>query len=203
MKSIGRIFLTGVFTILPILATIYLVVWLFAALERFLGKQLLLLLPDEYYRAGMGLLAALVLIFLIGLLMRAWLFRQLIKLGESLLLKIPLIKVVFRSLKDLFGLFSDEKSSEALQVVSVQLPGTDMRLLGFLTRSDFSDMPKGVGSEDEVAVYLPMSYQIGGYMVMIPRNRVTPVPMSREEAMRFVLTAGLKTEAKQIELVKP
>jgi uncharacterized membrane protein len=203
MKSIGRIFLTGVFTILPILATFYLVVWLFAALERFLGKQLLLLLPDEYYRAGMGLLAALVLIFLIGLLMRAWLFRQLIKLGESLLLKIPLIKVVFRSLKDLFGLFSDEKSSEALQVVSVQLPGTDMRLLGFLTRSDFSDMPKGVGNEDEVAVYLPMSYQVGGYMVMIPRNRVTPVPMSREEAMRFVLTAGLKTEAKQIELVKP
>jgi len=203
MKFIGRIFLTGVFTILPILATIYLVVWLFAGLERFLGKQLLLLLPDEYYRAGMGLLAALVLIFLIGLLMRAWLFRQLIKLGESLLLKIPLIKVVFRALKDLFGLFSDEKSSESLQVVSVQLPGTDMRLLGFLTRSDFSDMPKGVGNEDEVAVYLPMSYQVGGYMVVIPRNRVTPVPMSREEAMRFVLTAGLKTEAKQIELVKP
>ncbi|HEV8646083.1 MAG TPA: DUF502 domain-containing protein [Burkholderiales bacterium] len=203
MKSIGRIFLTGILTILPILATIYLAVWLFAAVERFLGKQLLLLMPDEYYRAGMGLLAALVLIFLIGLLMRAWLFRQLVKLGESLLLKIPLIKVVYRSLKDLFGLFSDEKNSEALQVVSVQLPGTDMRLLGFLTRSDFSDLPKGVGNEDEVAVYLPMSYQVGGYTVMIPRNRVTPVPMSREEAMRFVLTAGLKTEAKQIELVKP
>jgi uncharacterized membrane protein len=203
MKSIGRIFLTGILTILPILATIYLVVWLFAAVERFLGKQLLLLLPDEYYRAGMGVLAALVLIFLIGLLMRAWLFRQLIKLGENLLLKIPLIKVVYRSLKDLFGLFSDQKNSEALQVVSVQLPGTDMRLLGFLTRTDFSDMPKGIGNEDEVAVYLPMSYQVGGYTVMIPRNRVTPVPMSREEAMRFVLTAGLKTEAKQIELVKP
>ena len=203
MKSIGRIFLTGILTILPILATIYLVVWLFTAVEHFLGKQLLFLMPDEYYRAGMGLLAALVVIFLIGLLMRAWLFRQLIKLGESLLLKIPLIKVVYRALKDLFGLFSDEKSSEALQVVSVQLPGTDMRLLGFLTRSDFSDMPKGVGNEDEVAVYLPMSYQVGGYTVLIPRNRITPVPMSREEAMRFVLTAGLKTEAKQIELAKP
>jgi len=203
MKSIGRIFLTGILTILPILATIYLVVWLFTAVERFLGKQLLFLMPDEYYRAGMGLLAALVVIFLIGLLMRAWLFRQLIKFGEALLLKLPLIKVVYRSLKDLFGLFSDDKSSEALQVVSVQLPGTDMRLLGFLTRSDFSDMPKGVGNEDDVAVYLPMSYQVGGYTVLIPRSGITPVPMSREEAMRFVLTAGLKTEAKQIELVKP
>ena len=203
MKSIGRIFLTGILTILPILATIYLVVWLFAAAERFLGKQLLLLMPDEYYRAGMGLLAALVLVFLVGLLMRAWLFRQLVKLGESLLLRIPLIKVVYRALKDLFGLFSDDKNSESLQVVSVLLPGTEMRLLGFLTRSDFSDMPKGVGNEDEVAVYLPMSYQVGGYTVLIPRSRITPVPMSREEAMRFVLTAGLKTEAKQVELAKP
>jgi uncharacterized membrane protein len=203
MKSIGRIFLTGILTVLPILATIYLVVWLFTAVERFLGKQLLFLMPDEYYRAGMGLLAALVIIFLVGLLMRAWLFRQLVKFGESLLLKIPLIKVVYRALKDLFGLFSDDKNSEALQVVSVQLPGTDMRLFGFLTRSDFSDMPKGVGNEDEVAVYLPMSYQVGGYTVLIPRSRLTPVPMSREEAMRFVLTAGLKTEAKQIELAKP
>ena len=203
MKFIGRIFLTGILTILPILATLYLVFWLFAAVERFLGSQLLLLLPDEYYRAGMGLLAALVLIFLVGLLMRAWLFRQLIRLGETILLKIPLIKVVYRALKDLFGLFSDDKNSEALQVVSVHLPGTNMRLLGFLTRSDFSDMPKGVGNENEVAVYLPMSYQVGGYTVLIPRDRVTPVPMSREEAMRFVLTAGLKTEGKQIELVKP
>ncbi|MGQ0578226.1 MAG: DUF502 domain-containing protein [Betaproteobacteria bacterium] len=194
MKSIGRVFLTGVLTILPILATIYLVAWLFAAVERFLGKQLLLLMPDEYYRAGMGLLAALVLIFLIGLLMRAWLFRQLIRLGENLLLKIPLIKVVYRALKDLFGLLADEKTSETLRVVSVQLPGTDMRLLGFLTRNDFSDMPAGVGNENEVAVYLPMSYQVGGYTVMMPRNQITPVPMSREEAMRFVLTAGLKSK---------
>ena len=198
MKFIGRIFLTGILTVLPILATIYLVVWLFTAAERFLGRQLLFVMPDEYYRAGMGLLAALVLIFLIGLLMRAWLFRQVVKLGESLLLKIPLIKVVYRALKDLFGLFSDDKNSESLQVVSVQLPGTDMRLLGFLTRSDFSDMPKGVGKDDEVAVYLPMSYQVGGYTVLMPRNQVTPVPMSREEAMRFMLTAGLKTDAKTL-----
>lgn len=203
MKSIGKIFLTGILTILPILATIYLVFWLIAAVERFLGKQLLLLLPDEYYRAGMGFLAALVLIFLTGLLMRAWLFRQFIKTGENLLLRIPLIKVVYKALKDLFGLFSGDQNNEALQVVSVRLPGTDMRLLGFITRTDFSDMPKGVGAADDIAVYLPMSYQVGGYTVMIPRSQVTPIEMSREEAMRFVITAGIKTEAKQIALAKP
>ena len=63
MKSIARIFLTGILTILPILATIYLALWLFTAMERFLGKQLLYLLPDEYYRTGMGLLLAVLVIF--------------------------------------------------------------------------------------------------------------------------------------------
>jgi uncharacterized membrane protein len=196
MKSVGKIFLTGVFTLLPLLATLYLVFWLFATVERFLGRQLLFLLPDEYYRAGMGLLAAIVVIFLTGLLMRAWLFQQVVKGGEALLLKIPLIKVVYKALKDLFGLFSDSKDSQALQVVSVQMPGTDMRLLGFVTRSDFSDLPPGVGFDGEVAVYLPMSYQVGGYTVMIPRAKINPIQMSREDAMRFMLTAGLKTESR-------
>jgi uncharacterized membrane protein len=78
-------------------------------------------------------------------------------------------------------------------VVSVTLPGTQMRLLGFVTRRDFAGLPEGVGRPAEIAVYLPMSYQIGGYMLMLPREQAVPVEMSREEAMKFVLTAGLKT----------
>jgi uncharacterized membrane protein len=195
MKSIGKIFLTGIFTVLPILATIYLVIWLLTAIERFLGKPLLFLLPDEWYRAGMGLVAGVVLVFVTGLLMRAWLFRQIVRMGEELLLQIPLVKGVYKALKDFFGLFSSDAASELLQVVSVQLPGSDMRLLGFVTRSDFSDLPQGVGRDGDVAVYLPMSYQVGGYTVMMPRERVQPVDMSREEALRFLLTAGIKANA--------
>lgn len=198
MKSIGKIFLTGIFTVLPILATIYLVVWLLSAVERFLGKPLLFLLPDDSYRAGMGLLAGIALVFLTGLLMRAWLFRQVVKAGEELLMHIPLVKGVYKALKDFFGLFSTSSGSELLQVVSIPLPGSDMRLLGFITRSDFSDLPAGVGKDGEVAVYLPMSYQVGGYTILVPRSRLTPVDMSREEALRFLLTAGIKAQDKTL-----
>jgi uncharacterized membrane protein len=198
MKSIGKIFLTGIFTVLPILATVYLVVWLLSAIERFLGKPLLFLLPDDSYRAGMGLLAGIALVFVTGLLMRAWLFRQIVKGGEELLMHIPLVKGVYKALKDFFGLFSATSGSDLLQVVSLQLPGSDMRLLGFITRSDFSDLPPGVGKEGEVAVYLPMSYQVGGYTILVPRSRVTAVDMSREEALRFLLTAGIKAQDKSI-----
>lgn len=198
MKAIGKIFLTGMFTVLPILATIYLVIWLLSFIERFLGRPLLFLLPDDSYRAGMGLLAGVVLVFLVGLLMRAWLFRQVIRFGEELLMHVPLVKVVYKALKDFFALFSQESGTELLQVVSVQIPGSEMRVLGFITRSDFSDLPAGVGGDGEVAVYLPMSYQVGGYTVLVPRSRLRDVGMSREEALRFLLTAGIKAQGKAV-----
>lgn len=198
MKAIGKIFLTGMFTVLPILATVYLVIWLFSITERFLGRPLLFLLPDDSYRAGMGLLAGIALVFVTGLLMRAWLFQQVVKGGEDLLMRIPLVKLVYKALKDFFSLFSQDSGTDLLQVVSVKVPGSEMRLLGFITRSDFSDLPAGVGHDGEVAVYLPMSYQVGGYTVLLPRAQLQEVAMSREEALRFLLTAGVKTQGKKL-----
>ena len=57
----------------------------------------------------------------------------------------------------------------SLQVVSLDLPG-NLRVLGFVTRADFSDAPSGIARGDEVAVYLPMSYQVGGYTVFVPKS---------------------------------
>ncbi len=196
MKSLGKVFLTGMFTVLPILATIYLMVWFLSAIERFLGRQLMLIIPDDYYRAGMGMTAAVILIFAVGLLTRAWLFRRLLKWGEQLLLRVPVVKAVFKSIKDLFGLFSADENSQALQVVSVTYPGTEMRLIGFVTRHDFAGLPDGMGGAEDMAVYLPMSYQVGGYTVILPRKLVTPIDMPRDQAMRFVLTAGLTADLK-------
>lgn len=192
MKSAGRILLTGMLTVLPVLATLYLIVWLVTAAERFVGKQVMWLIPDEYYRTGMGLALALALIFLVGLLMHALLFRRLFGWAERLMLEIPLVRSVYGALRDLFGLFAGHEDDQAMQVVSVTLPGTGMRALGFVSRADFSDLPAGIGREGEIAVYLPMSYQIGGYTLFMAREQAVPVDMTREEAMKFILTAGLK-----------
>ena len=66
-----------------------------------------------------------------------------------------------------------------------------MRLLGFLTSDHDIDLPDAPLAEDVVAVYLPMSYQIGGYTVYLPTSRVESVDMSIEEAMRRILMAGI------------
>jgi uncharacterized membrane protein len=194
MKYLGRIFLTGVLTVLPVLATVYLLYWLFTAAESFLGKPLQWLIPEDVYRVGMGLTFGVLVIFAVGVLMRAYIVRRLFGLTEKLLLQVPLIKTIYAAIRDFFGLFAGDDDQVALQVVTVQLPGSDMRLMGFVTRDHFSDLPEEVASEGDVAVYLPMSYQLGGYTVFMPRSQIKPVEMSREEAMRLVLTAGLRAK---------
>jgi uncharacterized membrane protein len=196
-RRIGRIFATGLLTLLPIIATIYFTVWILTVLERFFGKQVMFLIPDEWYRTGMGLVVAVGVVFLVGLLMHAILFRRLFGWAEKLVLEIPLVRSVYAAMRDLLGLFAENKEP-ALQVVSLSLPG-NMRVLGFITRADFSEAPGGVARGDEVAVYLPMSYQVGGYTVLVPRSACTPIDMSREEAMKFILTAGLKSASPAIE----
>jgi uncharacterized membrane protein len=188
----GRIFVTGLLTLIPAVATIYLMVWLVGAVDRLFGKPLRWLMSDETYLAGMGIVLAVALVFGVGVLMHGVLFRQLFRKTEEAMLAVPLVRSVYSALKDLIGLFG-RNNGPVMQVVTVTFPGTSWKLLGFVTRTEFTDLPAGVGTAAEVAVYLPMSYQVGGYTVVVPREAVKPVEMSREEAMKFILTAGLKT----------
>src|SRR5919106_3416531 len=121
-RRVGRIFATGLLTLLPIIVTIYFTVWLLSVLERFFGKQVMFLIPDEWYRTGMGLVVAIVVVFLVGLLMHGILFRRLFGWAEWVLLEIPLVRSVYTAMRDLLGLFANQKEP-ALQVVSLNLPG--------------------------------------------------------------------------------
>ena len=189
--KLGRIFITGLLTLIPAVATLYLLVWLIGAADRLFGKPLRWLMPDETYLAGTGIVVAIAIVFGVGVLMHGVLFRRLFRTAETALLAVPLVRSVYSAVKDLIALFG-RNNGPAMEVVAVTLPGTNWRLLGFVTRSEFGDLPEGIGKAGEVAVYLPMSYQVGGYTVIVPRGAVTCVSLSREEAMKFILTAGLK-----------
>ena len=192
IRKAGRIFVTGLLTVLPLVLTVYFAVWLLTVMEKFFGKQVKLLLPDDWYRPGMGLVVAVLLIFAVGTLMHAWVFRRLFRRVELLLLRVPLVRSVYSALRELLGLFGDQKG-QALQVVMVSL-ADDTHLLGFITREDCADALKGMDCKGKIAVYLPMSYQVGGYTIFVPQDALTKIDMSREDAMRFILTAGLKSK---------
>lgn len=192
MKNLSKIFLTGLAALLPVLITLYVLLWFGRTAESVFGGIIKFALPDSWYYPGMGLLVGLVVIFLIGLLMRAWVVRRLFGFGERLLQRIPLVKTIYGSMRDLMGFFSGSKDQGFSQVVLVTIPGGAGKLMGFVTRDDFSDLPAGVGGADTVAVYLPMGFMIGGYTLLLPRSAIEPIDMSVQDAMKFAVTGGMK-----------
>ncbi len=191
MKLIIRVFLTGLAAVLPVTVTLYVLYWLGSAAESFLGRGLKMLVPSGLYWLGMGVVAGLVLVFVIGVLMKAWLFREVFRWGERFVERIPLVKALYGSVRDLMGFFSGSDKKTIRKAVVVSVGNTPLRLIGFITREDFSDLPAAIGGDGNVAVYLPMSYQIGGFTTMVPRSAVQPIDMSIEQAMRFAVTAGM------------
>jgi uncharacterized membrane protein len=190
MRNLGRILLKGLVTILPIGLTLYLVYWLGVTTENLLSGPLKLILPHGFYRPGMGLIAGFLLLFAVGLLVNAYLVRRVLDLGESLLLRIPVVKTVYSAIRDMTNLVNTTgRKRELDRVVMVQFgPG---RVLGFVTQEQ-AVLP-GIGVDQSlVAVYLPMSYQIGGYTLYLPRDRIEETDLSVEAAMRIVLTGGLQ-----------
>ncbi len=191
LRFISRNILTGLVTILPVILTFYFLYWLAVSAERMLGGLIRLLLPGDFYWPGMGLAAGLLAVFVVGLLMHAYLVQRLFAMAESVLYHTPLIKSIYRAIRDFFDYFSPTSKKEFQQVVAVTLGNSDMEVIGFITQADRKQMPKDFQAADCVLVYLPLSYMIGGYTVLIPRSAVRPLDMSMEEAMRFTLTAGV------------
>ncbi len=197
MKKLGTLFLQGLIAILPVALTVYLVYWLAAAAESVLGKAMRFVIGEDFYVPGLGVLAGVLITLGIGVLLRIWLFRKVFSLGETLLQRIPGIKSLYSSIRDMVGLFDASKHREFDKTVMVTLANENIRLMGLVTREDFRDLPEGIGDEQTVAVYLPMSYQMGGFTVMVPKAKITPVDMRIDQAMQFVLTAGVSAENKK------
>ena len=187
-KSISKTLLTGFITLLPIILTIYFLYWLAVSSEQVMGSALHWAFPDATYFPGLGMLAGLLVVFIVGLLMKAYVVRQIFAFGEQVLYQLPLIKSIYRGIRDFFDFFSPKKEGLG-QVVAVTHNGIEM--IGFITQTDQQRLPESFQEQDKVLVYLPMSYMIGGFTLFIPREHVRPLKMSMEEAMRFALTAGI------------
>lgn len=194
LKFISRNILTGLVTILPVALTIYFLFWMAISVESVLGGMIRKVIPDILYWPGIGVATALLVSFVLGLLMRAYVVQQLFARGEQFLYRMPLIKSVYKAIRDFFHFFSPTAKKEFEQVVSVKIGDTGMKVIGFVTQAVPERLPEGFREEDSILVYLPLSYMIGGYAVLVPRSSVQPLKMKMEDAMRFTLTAGVTSE---------
>ncbi|MCK4934825.1 MAG: DUF502 domain-containing protein [Simkaniaceae bacterium] len=190
----GKIFMRGLLAIAPIIITIALVIWLFGFLEDTFRAPIQAIIGPKHYFPGLSIIVALVIIFIIGVIINNWVIQKLYALGERILKKIPLVKTLYASVCDIMSFFQVKGEHKKDKVVTIEVQG--LRLLGLVTRENFDDLPPGIGNDDDIAVFLPFSYQIGGFTVMMPKSKVKVVDMSIEQGMRFVITAGAPGEQK-------
>ncbi|MBL9077892.1 MAG: DUF502 domain-containing protein [Planctomycetes bacterium] len=191
MSFLARLFFRGLAAILPLALTGYFVWWAVSSGEALLHRlvvEVLQIVPEERYWPGMGFALSIVLVMVIGLSMYSFVVRQVYGRFTRLLERIPGIKSVYGMIADVVKLFGNAEERPFRKVVLVRFE-SGFEQIGFLTREDFADLPDiGAG---KVAVYLPMSYQLGGFTLVIEASRVRELAMSVEEALRFSVTAGV------------
>lgn len=194
MNALGKLFLKGLAVVIPISLTLAILWWLAREAEQLLGGLLQSFLPEGWYVPGMGVISAVAITILVGLLTHVILFQKLFAIGDTLLNRLPLVKTIYSALKDFIGYLSPDSQMALSKVVLVRVPGQEFEQLGFVMREDFSRLPLQLTVDEPIAVYLPMSYQIGGYTLFLPRSCLTPVDMSFEEGMKLVITGAISRE---------
>lgn len=187
MKSIANIFLKGLVFSLPLIITFGLLYWLFATAENVLKIPLQNLLPNGWYITGLGVLSAFLIIFCVGILVQAYLIKYVLQWFIQLIEKIPLVSTLYTSARDLMQFFAGDKEQEMNRVVAVTLEN-HIRLIGFVTNEQAQ-----LGEDTDLyAVYFPMSYQVGGYLAYIDKDRCEILDIPVQKAMQQVLTAHVR-----------
>jgi len=194
LVRLWRTFLTGLVAIIPLGVTVYVVYWLFIAADSLFDGIGEALLPPGWYFPGLGLVFAVLAVLALGAVLNAWVYGRLaLTLGNRLLERIPLVKTVYGGVRDLMLFVARPPDADTRHVVLVTLPG-DIRLIGFITDTAPEQAVPELALDDGetvLAVYLPMSYQIGGYTLYVPERCLQRLEMPVEAGMRMVLTAGM------------
>jgi uncharacterized membrane protein len=192
MLRLWNTFLKGLAVVLPVALTIYVVYWLGSTAESKLGGVLKLVLPAHWYYPGMGLVVGFLFTLAVGLMIKAYVVRQLIRLGEASLARIPLVKTVYGALKDFTRFLPAGGERRDLKRVVTWHVG-NARLIGFVTTEDVSPKLIPERNAEFVAVYFPMSYALGGYTLYVPRIELEESLLSAEEAMRLAILGGVSS----------
>lgn len=209
MQKLFTNFLKGILILGPLFATFFVIGIVFVKIDG------LLRIPIP----GVGFALTIVFIILVGFLASNIFFERILTYMEKGVTRLPVVKLLYFSIKDFINAFVGEKKSFSRPVMitlgtgilgvqgGAPVPGasagsasaeakgaaaTDMKLLGFVT-SEAIDLP---GTEDRVAVYLPQSYNFGGMLVLVPRHSITPLATADSaKIMAFIVSGGVSRGA--------
>jgi uncharacterized membrane protein len=194
-KSIFKYFLQGLLVIAPLAITIYTIYWVISTVDNwvpifrkpvkdFEGHTI----GYEVRNYGLGFLAIIVTIILIGYLSSFFIQSRIFSLFDKWLEKTPGIKYIYSSVRDFFEAFAGNKKKFD-KAVLINVFGDDVWIVGFLTDQEMHKFEMG---SEHVAVYVPQAYNFAGQLYILPRNKVRKIDhLSSGEAMKYAVTGGV------------
>lgn len=191
MQKKGRIkkdFITGLFLLLPITISIWVLVQVFIWADSILGNVLY-----EYLGVripGLGIVVTILFIYLIGVFSSRVIGNSITRKIESILEKTPILKVIYKPLKNIFSKFSDVGKNNFKQVVLVDFPDSKGKSIGFITNNHIA-----LDGSEKVCVFVPTSPNpTMGFLILYDKADITAVDVPVEEGLSMVLSIGSSFE---------
>lgn len=177
MRALINYFLRGVAVVAPVAVTGYVCWQLFVTIDGWLGLPI----------PGAGFLVTIGALVLVGLLASTILARGFFALLDGLLARLPFVRLLYASTKDLLNAFVGEQRRFDRPVQVLVYPDSGGRMLGFVTQTALEHL--GLGGQ--VAVYFPFSYSVAGHVVLFPVERVEPLAAESADVMAFLVSGGV------------
>ncbi len=187
-RVLRRYFLTGLIVLLPVVVTVSVLWRLFFALDDILGRFVETCLGRSV--PGVGLVALVALILGIGAVASNFFGKRVIRVGERLVARVPLMGWIYRTTKQLFSTFLEERGQSFRKVVLVSYPKKGTYSVAFVTSESPSSVEGELG-KGFVTVFLPTTPNpTSGFLLVVPAEEVIPMDMSVDEGLRLVISAG-------------
>jgi uncharacterized membrane protein len=191
MKIIRKIFITGLIISLPALVSIYILNLTFRAIDALLGD--LLRLYVGYTIPGLGFLATIGLIFLVGLLATNVFGHRLVRMVEGLFTKIPFVRPIYAATRQIIDAFSLQSRNVFEAVVMVEYPRKGIYGIGFVTGKTRGEVQEKTAMEMMVVFVPTTPNPTTGFLLLVPREEVVYLSMTVEEALKLIISAGVVT----------
>lgn len=188
-KKIRNLFLTGILVILPLIGSLYIIYLLFSVIDSVTGPVIELIIGREI--PGVGFILAFLAIIMVGLLATNIIGKKIIGYGENILLKIPLFRNIYVSIKRVLdALFTQNKNSFKTPVL-FEYPRKGLYQIGFITK-DSSPYFDSLVEQELYNVFLPTTPNpTSGMFIMVPKNDAVILDLSIEDALKLIISGGI------------
>lgn len=182
--------LSGLLLLVPLVITVQFIVWLSRNIEAVLKPLVSSFIPESWYVPGLAVLLFLLLALVLGVATRNVLLQKVVELTESAMTRLPVIGSIYPVVRQLTDLISGKGSNEGGSVVLVNLPDSSSQVIGIVTRPAAGSQLPWLPADCDL-VFVPMSYQMGGFTLVLPRSQLQPLPMSAGEALQMIIMGGM------------